>query len=106
MPKVVQLEVIFDAGFLNCSIMGFPHASNWLTGLAFRWKDNGAFRLFHATLQQFGHFFGHRNFPPRRLRLAKWVEDCTVAKIHVFAPNSENFLRTQSSIQNDLCYVL
>jgi len=62
MPKVVQLEVIFDAGFLNCGIVSFPHASNWLPGLAFR--------LFHATLQQFGHFFGHRNFPPRHFRIA------------------------------------
>ena len=86
--------------------MSLSHASDWPVSLALRGKDKHTLRLLRARLEQFEDFRGHGHFAPRCFRLPKGIEDCPLAKVHVFDPDSEDLLGPQASIKNDLRDIL
>src|SRR5215472_7992736 len=94
--------MILDARLLNRGGVSLPDASNWPVKVALRGKDKSALGILRAALEALEHIFGHRDFPARSFRFAKRIEDRLFSEVQILDPDSEDFLGTQTSVQDDL----
>lgn len=68
--------------------------------------DESALRALGPGFQYFENCFRHGDLAPGRFGFAEWIENCFSDEIQILDSDAEHFLRSQPSIENDLCDVI